>query len=339
MGTFTDLQKKLVPDLLEIMQQRYSILQSIDLFEPIGRRGLAENTNLTERHIRGEVEFLQKQELIQVTSKGMFITKEGKLILDQLAKFMGELMGLNVLEEQLKGKLGLKKVLIIPGNSDENDWVKREMGKACVSFLQTIVKKQMIIAVTGGTTMAAVANAMTPLNKSKDYLFLPARGAIGEKAENQSNRIVTEMAERANGDYRLLNVPDPLSETAYQTLVKEPSIQDVLTHIKNADIVIHGIGDAITMAKRRKTSEKVIEKLQTNAAVSEAFGYYFDEFGNIIHKVRTLGIQLEDLVTMDHVLAIAGGKSKAKAIVSYFQQGKSDLLITDEAAAKQILRG
>ncbi|RDW16568.1 hypothetical protein CWR48_16115 [Oceanobacillus arenosus] len=339
MRTFTDLQKKLVPDILEVMQQRYSILQSIDLFEPIGRRSLAENTNLTERHVRGEVEFLQSQELVQVTTKGMFITKEGKLILNQLAKFMGELMGLNVLEEQLKGKLQAKKVLILPGNSDEHDWVKREMGRACVTFLQSIVKERMIIAVTGGTTMAAVANAMTPLSKNGDYLFLPARGAIGEKAEDQSNRIVTEMAEKANGDYRLLYVPDPLSETAYQTLVKEPSIQDVLEQIKSANIVIHGIGDAITMAKRRKTSKEIILKLQSNTAVSEAFGYYFDESGKIIHKVRTLGIQLEDLVSIDHVIAVAGGKSKAKAIVSYFKQGKSDLLITDEAAAKQILRG
>src|SRR6478672_3399369 len=94
--TIIDLQKKLLPDLLDVMQQRYTILHSVDLLQPIGRRGLAENTNLTERIVRSEIDFLHKQDLILITSKGMYLTKEGKLILDQLASFMSEVMGLSV---------------------------------------------------------------------------------------------------------------------------------------------------------------------------------------------------------------------------------------------------
>ncbi|HEX6594941.1 MAG TPA: sugar-binding domain-containing protein [Bacillota bacterium] len=51
------------------------------------------------------------------------------------------------------------------------------------------------------------------------------------------------------------------------------------------------------------------------------------------------GLQLTDLKTAKYVLAVAGGKSKAKAITSYFRRAKSDVLITDEAAAQQILQG
>lgn len=338
MKALLNLQKKLYPDLLEAMHQRYSVLHHVDLFQPIGRRGLAENANLKERVVRSEIIFLQEQGLIYMTTKGMHITKEGKMILDQLAAFMGEVSGLSVLEKQIKDKLHIEHVLIVPGNSDNDDWVKQEMGKACVSYLKTNVKSASPIAVTGGTTMAAVADVMTPLENESQCLFVPARGGIGEKVENQANTIVAEMARKARGEYRLLYVPDPLSETSYQTIINEPAINDVLQIIKGSNVILHGIGDALTMALRRKTPENVTAELKANKAVSEAFGYYFDNAGNVVHKVRTVGIQLEDVASIHHVIAIAGGQSKAQAIASYFKQGKSDLLITDEAAAEEILR-
>lgn len=339
MSDLIDLQKKLVPDLVEVMQQRYAVLHSVDLFQPIGRRSLAENTGMSERNARSEVDFLSKQGLIKITTKGMYISKEGKVILEQLAEFMNEIKGLSVLEKQIKDKLNIEQVIVVPGNSDQYEWVKQEMGKACVSFLQSVVDNEDIIAVTGGTTMAAVANVMTPLDKANNYLFVPARGGIGEKVENQANTIVAEMARKAGVHYRLLYAPDPLSESAYQTIINEPSINETLQHVKGATVVLHGIGDAMTMAKRRKTPEQVSVDLYNKQAISEAFGYYFDAMGNVVYKVRTVGIQLEDLQTIDHVVTIAGGSSKGKAIDSYFKQGKSNLLITDEAAAKEILKG
>src|SRR5690625_5689040 len=101
--------------------------------------------------------------------------------------------------------------------------------------------------------------------------------------------------------------------------------------IKCASFVINGIGDALTMAARRKTPEHVKEKLIAQKAVSEAFGYYFDIDGNIVHKVRTLGIQLEDLTKTNFVLTVDGGKSKARAIASYMILVNSNVLITDDA--------
>ncbi len=338
MRDLIDIQKKLYPDLLEIMQQRYVVLQNIELLQPIGRRGLAENTNLTERNVRGEIDFLHEQSLIDITSKGMQITKEGKLVIKQLSDFMQEAMGLSVLERQLKDKLQVSNVVVVPGNSDDYDWVKQEMGKACASFLKESVKSPQTIAVTGGTTMAAVADMVVPFDNLASSLFVPARGGIGEKEENQANTIVAKMAREAKGDYRLLYVPDPLSETSYQNIIKEPSINETLQLIKSSSVVLHGIGDALTMAERRKTPKEVTEQLKEKKAVSEAFGYYFDKFGDVVHKVRTIGIQLDDLSKVKQVITIAGGHSKANAIASYFKKGKSDLLITDEAAAEQILR-
>jgi central glycolytic genes regulator len=338
MKALIDLQKIVIPDLLEVMQTRYSLLHSVNLYQPIGRRGLADSSTLTERQVRSEIDFLHEQGLVEVTTKGMLITEQGKVLLEQLALVMKELTGLSVLEKQIKETLQIENVVIVPGNSDEHEWIKQEMGKACVAYLKRIVKQNSTIAVTGGTTMASVASVMTPLEKVTNYLFVPARGGIGEEVENQANTIASQMSRKAQGNYRLLYVPDPISETSYQNIIKEPSVIEILELIRNADIVLHGIGDAITMAKRRKTPQEVITQLEDKHAVSESFGYYFDQDGNVVHKVRTVGLQLEDLEKMDYVITVAGGKSKAKAIKSYFKHGKSTMLITDEAAAQQILR-
>ena len=50
----------------------------------------------------------------------------------------------------------------------------------------------------------------------------------------------------------------------------EPSVVHTLDKIKQANITIHGIGDALKMAYRRQSSEQVIESLQHHQAVAEA---------------------------------------------------------------------
>ncbi|TCT18790.1 transcriptional regulator [Melghiribacillus thermohalophilus] len=332
------LQQKLVPDVLDMMERRYMMLKSIEILQPIGRRSLAEQTKNPERLIRTELDFLHKQGFIDISAKGVRLTAEGLRIVNQLSLFMRQVSGLDMLEHQLKEQLQIEHVIVVSGDSDEAEEVKTELGKAAVTYLKQVLKQQSTIAVTGGSTMAAVADAMTPLNQNMECLFVPARGGLGEQVENQANTICVEMAKKAKGSYRLLYVPDPLSEESYHSIIEEPSVREVLHYIRHADIVIHGIGDALTMAERRKTPADEMKKIKNGNAVGEAFGYYFDKNGNMVHKVRTVGLQMEDVKQAERVIAVAGGKSKADAIQSYFNQGYSNVLITDEAAAMELLR-
>lgn len=329
--------KKIYPDLLKQMQDRYFILYHINSLQPVGRRTLIQHINFTERKIRNEIQYLEELGFIQLTTKGMYITNEGKIILDRLSDFHREISGLRLLENQLEEKLQVERAIVVPGNSDRVSTAKMEMGKACVRFLKDFIQSETTFAVTGGTTMAAVANEMVPLGKSK-CLFVPARGGLGEEVENQANSIVAKMAEKEKGSYRLLFTPDPLSESSYESLIQEPSIQETLKIIKNAQVVLHGVGDALVMAKKRKTPNTIIQQLINEKAVSEAFGYYFNEKGEVVHKLNTIGLQLDDVMHADYVITIAGGASKWLAITAYLKRNRSNLLITDEAAATAILK-
>ncbi|QKS72246.1 hypothetical protein FLK61_37035 [Paenalkalicoccus suaedae] len=338
MNMLLDLQKKLLPDLVEVLGLRFRILRYIRLMQPIGRRTLATNLEMSERVLRSEVTFLKSQGLVEFATSGMTLTEEGQNLLSQLEVVMKEVFNTRSMEEELQAKLGVKEVHVVPGDSDQFPWVKKEMGRTCVNVIKRNLAMQgNIIAVTGGTTIAAVAEMLVPDSDLKESLFVPARGGLGEQVENQANTICATMARKAMGTYRLLHVPDQVSKDAYESLVLEPSIQSILKLIHSATMVIHGIGEAQTMADRRDTEEDVLAKLKEKEAVAEAFGYYFNKSGEIVHKVPTIGLHLNDLESINTIIAVAGGASKAEAIQAYLIKSPSQVLITDEGAAKEIL--
>ena len=338
MKELIEVQKKLLPDLLSTMQKRYEILRYIRLMQPIGRRALSVNLGLSERVLRSEVDFLKSQNLLLVQSSGMTLTQEGTVLMQKLEEMMKEVFGLKLLEEKVKETLHLPNVVVVAGDSDTSPWVKKEMGRACVTCMRERFHEENIIGVAGGTTVAAVAEMMKPDAKNRELLFLPARGGLGENVQNQANTICATMAEKALGSYRLLHIPDELSNASYQTMIEEPSIKEVLSLIKKCSMVVHSIGDAKTMAERRKTDPAKVATIKEKQAVAEAFGYYFNEQGEVVHKVKTVGMQLAELEKIETVIAVAGGASKAKAIRAYLKQAPNTILITDEGAAKELIR-
>lgn len=333
------LQMKLTPDILDVMQKRLKILRHISFMQPIGRRSLAQSLGMTERILRAEVDFLKQQGLIEVETIGMKLTNEGYIILQEVSPYIKTLFGLNDLEMKLQNKLQLAKVIIVPGNADEDHLVKKEMGKVAAQLVREYVQEKDVITLTGGSTVAEIANMMPEQPVLKNVLFLPARGGVGEHLEYLANTLVSVMAKKTGGSYRLLHVPDQLSEGTYHSLLKEEHIQEFLQVLRSARIVIHGIGEAINMAKRRNATDGVIELLRKEEAVGEAFGYYFNKKGKIVHKINTIGIQLEDLKEIPYIIAVAGGKSKAGAISAVLSHDDNQkILVTDEGAAREMLK-
>lgn len=338
MVSFIEIQKRLLPDLLTVMQKRYYILQYIKNMQPVGRRSLAVSLGLTERVLRSEVEFLKDQQLIHISNIGMTVTSIGEEVLESLSSVMREVTGINEMEQLLQKKLGISRVIIVAGDSDHSPWVKKELGLATANCMKSLLKGNNIIAVTGGTTMSSVAEALTPTIADGELLFVPARGGIGEDVKNQANTICSLMADHTASKHRVLYAPDEVSEEMYKSISTDPRISEVLKLIRSANLLVHGIGEALTMANRRNTSKNDLEKIKHAEAVGEAFGYYYNEEGEVVHKVQTIGLRLEDLSSVPSIIAVAGGASKSKAIRAYFKEAPpSTILITDEGAAKKLI--
>ncbi|QJC50390.1 hypothetical protein HGI30_01465 [Paenibacillus albicereus] len=336
MRSLIDLQRQLVPDLLETVRLRYAILHQVLVADMIGRRSLASALGMTERVLRAETDFLKEQGFLEINAAGMRVSQSGRRLLEEMEPVLSGLLGLSNLEEQLRARFGLSKVVIVPGDSDLSASTKRELGRAGASALLGQLREGDVIAVTGGSTLAQVAGHLTSPVPHPSNLFVPARGGLGESLEYQASTIVSAMAKRTGAQYRMLHVPDHLSEEAYTSLMHEPGVKEIVGVIRSARIVIHGIGDAMTMARRRQAEAGVVEELRQEGALAEAWGYYFDRAGSVVHKMPTAGIRLEDIMTTEVVIAVAGGKSKAEAIAAVLRFGHEDVLVTDEAAALEI---
>lgn len=320
------------------MEKRYKILHRIFVAGTMGRRSLAASLDLTERTLRAELDLLREQGLLDAGTSGVTLSEAGRRLLEELEPLVKELFGLSELEEAVRLKFGLRKVVIVAGDSDESDDVKREIGRAGSRVLAQSMEPGDIVAVMGGTTMARMAAHLKVSAPMKDNWFVPARGGLGESVDYQANTIASELAKRTGARYRMLHVPDHLSEDAYQSIMQEPNVREVVDMIRSARIVVHGIGDAATMARRRKLSQETIDELIRDGALAEAFGYYFDREGRVVHRMVTAGLRLEDIEAAGTVIGLAGGRSKGEAIASVMRFGHDDVLVTDEAAAEEALR-
>jgi central glycolytic genes regulator len=338
MREFLSLQSKLVPDILHVMQKRLDILRRIYLQQPIGRRSLAASLNTTERILRGEVEFLKEQGLVRVETVGMFLSDQGLAVMESLEGLMKEVFGLSHLETELQQFLGVKRVVVVSGDSEEDELVKKELGRSASQYLMSIILEKEIVAVTGGSTLATMAEMMSENHRFPDVLFVPARGGMGENVEWQANQIAATCAKKVGAGYRMLHVSDILGAPAMQSLLEDPSINEIVTLIRSANVVVHGIGRALEMALRRKAPVDVLKKLEQGGAVGESFGYYFDQEGKIVYHMETMGLQLENVHKARVVIGIAGGKNKAEAIIATSRVGFQDVLIMDEAAAEGVLK-
>ena len=338
MDALSSAQNKLLPEMSELLKKRYQILQAISQEQPIGRRTLSEFSGMTERDIRKETDLLRKQHLIEMKTAGMFITRQGDEVLDSLKTFMQQLTGITDLADRLKQQLGIADVILVPLDSDKAIAVKNQIGKEAARLLEKHFIGESKVAVTGGSTMAAIAKELSGEKAYPQTQFIAARGGLGEDVLHQANTIASAFAEKTGGTFKTLYLPDHLSEEAYAMMMKEPLIKEMMTLYDQTDLVVHGIGNAQEMAVRRQSSYEEVERITEGGAVSEAFGYYFDAEGNVVYRIRSAGIQLEQVQKAPAILAVAGGRSKAKAILSYFKNApERTVLVTDEGAAKEIL--
>ncbi len=332
-----EVQKKVVPELLELLEKRYNILTTIYYNQPIGRRMLASYLGMGERIVRNEVSFLKNQNLIDVSSDGMTVTQEGKEILEKLKEFVHELKGLSDMEEFLRKHLDLKDVMVVPGNVDENELVLDEMGKSASNYLKDLLQDKMIIALTGGTTVKKMVDNMQKTTEYRHLLVVPARGGLGRNVEIQANTLVAKLAYKLSADYKMLQLLENVDYAEIYAILNEESIKEVQENIKKSNVLVYGIGKADEMAKKRGLNEEKINVLKEQGAVGEAFGCYFDIKGNILFSTPTAGIKSEYTKNIEYCISISGGKSKAEAIVGVQRYNAKNILITDEGAAKEII--
>lgn len=331
------LMALLVPEMMEQAAERYEILRQIALSQPVGRRLLSVQTKLTERVVRGHVEAMERAGLLHVQPVGIRLTARGEMVLAPLSRYFLSRPSFAELERHLTALLSMKRVILVHGDADQSENVLPRIGQEAALAMSRVVKSGQIIAVSGGTTMAAMAAALPKLDL--DVTVVPARGGFGEKIEYQANTIAAVTAEKMGGTYRMLHIPDGFSTELINMLRKEtPDLVEIESLIHRADLLAIGVGEANRMAQRHQLKSTQKNQLIAAGACGEALGLYADIHGRILYRMNNVGITVDELASIPHVFIAAGGASKGAAILAMARAGVRGTLITDEGAAKEILR-
>mgnify|MGYP000782460120 CR=1 FL=1 len=161
--------------------------------------------------------------LVDIYKPGIFLTDEGHTIVPKLRNFLNELDRINELESRLTEALSIDRVIITP---TEGTLMVKKLGFAAAKLLQELLEPDSVVAISGGSTMAAVAEEMPilPFNPT----VVPARGGVGAVVEYQANVIASVLAERLRGTYKMLHLPDGLSQDSLHMLMTcEPQIKEI----------------------------------------------------------------------------------------------------------------
>ena len=212
--SFYEAGRQLIPEIDVLLKRRFRILQAIQVAGPLGRRTLADFLQATEREVRKETTLLHEQQLIEIGQKGMICTQVGYQVLEQLKPLYYELSGLWQKEQKLAEKFGIERVVIIPG-SFQSEASRILLGKESSRLLVGLVEEGSKIAVTGGSSVAAIAPYLQPVHHLPSATFIAARSGMGQEMSQQANILISQFAQACHASYKTLFLPEFLSEQAY----------------------------------------------------------------------------------------------------------------------------
>ena len=193
------------------------------------------------------------------------------------------------------------------------------------------------VAISGGSTMAEVARMLPEC--LANVTILPARGSMGNHVEVQANYIAANIASKTHSSYRMIHIPEGLSDSALQMMLKaDRQTQENVAMTARAQVVIFGIGRADRMARKRGMTTLQRDALHSLGACGESLGCYCGLDGKILYGTNNVGISLREIKYHPHIIAVAGGASKAEAIVGVMRACHTGTLVTDEGAAEKIIQ-
>jgi DNA-binding transcriptional regulator LsrR (DeoR family) len=199
-----------------------------------------------------------------------------------------------------------------------------------------------VVGVGHGRTLAAVIDRLPRLPR-RDLKFVSLLGSLTRSAAANPFDVIHRLAGKAGGESYFLPVPffaDSVEDKA--VLAAQRSVSDVFALAREADVVVVGIGELSAQAHLLETgmiTPEEFAELEREGAVGEVLGHFFAAAGRSVEadiNRRALGLEPADLRGKE-VVAIAGGRGKARAIAAVLRSGLLTGLVTDESTARRLV--
>ncbi len=247
-------------------------------------------------------------------------------------------------ERNLERAFGIRTARIVPASRDDATQ-KRWFGHVAAEMLTDMVKDDAVVAVSWGTTLQALADALTVPSTAAGVEIVTLVGGLHNASRGANTfEVAKQFGQHFNASVRALHAPVYVQEEATAlALAVDPGIQEGLAIARNASIVVFSIGSMCadtTMFQLGYIAPDQQEFLRRRGAVADIACRWIDSDGKPVELPSTINpvaITLEELREIPLRLAVAGGASKQEAILAGLRGGFVTHLVTDEQTASYLL--
>lgn len=221
--------------------------------------------------------------------------------------------------------------------------VSDSLGKAAAQYLENHLPSNALLGIGWGETVSKTLHDLN-LDCPANLSIVTLTGGVNYYFQRQGGQMSQSIA-KFKGQIHI--IPSPFlgsTDEMSQSILSEPAVKDILhlAALANATIVgIGGLSSEATIIKEEKMTLGEMAFIRNNNGVGDILGQFYDCSGKILnlpHHKRLIGVSLDVLRKMKHVIGVAAGQQKVDAIYGAMKGKYIRTLITDEETAISLLQ-
>lgn len=246
---------------------------------------------------------------------------------------------------RLEKAYGLDEAVVVPAPRDGSAAaLASSVGLALGQFLSEVVQDDMTIGVGWGRTMTASLGSFRPPRRENCKVVSLLGGIV---AVHQTNPIdyTWRFAGQLGAECYMFLAPLLVdSVKTKRALIEECGLKAIYDLAENLDLAVVSCGDIgphSTSLSEGFISKAELDRLIAAGCVCDTMFNFLDEDGRSVdHKLneRVMSVDLDTLRQARHIVLSSGGAHRAVAIRATIRRIGCHTLITDETAARELLR-
>ncbi len=250
------------------------------------------------------------------------------------------------LKQELLNRFELENVELMASGHLGYAQLTERLGTVAARHLEKRLEDDMILGISWNTGVYQVVNALQAARQKK-VTVVQLTGTVGSVNPLIDGPDLTRwLAQTLGGQYKYL--PAPLlveNATTRQAMLQDRSIREPLALLEQMDLALIGIGSLSpalsSLLLAGYITQAELREMIRQGGVGDICSYHFDLHGQVLplelHK-RLMGVSLETLKQTPYVIGVGGGIDKAAAVLGALRLGVLDCLVTDEIAARAVLK-
>lgn len=242
----------------------------------------------------------------------------------------------------LKERFGLQDCVVIPSEGGDRSLTER-LGAAGAQVLRRVLRPGDTLAVTWGRTVLAVAGALNHPGLD-DLRVVQATGSTTARILWSPETCASRIAQALSGRWVPISAPAIVSDPELrQRLLDQPLLAEQVGVLSEANRILMGVSSMRPESTIHTSGflDSADHHRHYPDAVASVAGRFVSARGLAVTgpvNDRTIGLDLEALRHIPHRIAVAGGIDKVAAILAVLRGQFINVLITDAATARGVLK-